>query len=609
LLAVSAFEGTASEGIILNTWNNTGEFYMRVRGRNGAFNLAAPFHIEVWRIPGDCGGIPPLPNTDPLAPVGNPKTLILTDLSRWNRIEGTDDEKTELWNLLNNLADHPAVQGKLTDVSEDPRVNSANGQADANPECPYAKNLVAQAIKDIIDGYRTQPDSNLEYVVIVGGDEIIPFPRHPDNALLANEMNYVPPVKDNTTSQASLKLGYVLSQDAYGSKYDISLNNSTFPIPELAVGRLVETASDMNTVLDAYLNGTNGGVVMPQTSLVTGYDFLEDAALAIQVELEAGTQNPADTLIAERDLSPADPVAWTADDLRGLLLGDRHDLVFLAGHFSANSALAADYTTRLLAEELATSSVDLRNAIIFSAGCHSGYNIVNQHGVPNVTREPDWAQAFAQKGAALVAGTGYQYGDTDFLEYSELLYLEFSKQLRLDTGGPISIGQALVGAKRAYLAQTPQITGLHEKALLEATIFGLPMLSVNLPGRYTPPGDTPEDLTLTPFETNPGLTLGLAWADVTVPSPLDEHFVTLDNLEGGTVTASYLSGSDGIVTHPAEPALPLEVLNVSVPGTVLRDEGFRGGIYTEQDVLPLTGAATTEVRDCPTCSIRSARGA
>ena len=37
-------------------------------------------------------------------------------------------------------------------------------------------------------------------------------------------------------------------------------------------------------------------------------------------------------------------------------------------------------------------------------------------------------------------------------------------------------------AKQIYLASTPDIRGLHEKALLESTLFGLPMLSVNMPG-------------------------------------------------------------------------------------------------------------------------------
>ncbi|MCB0051434.1 MAG: hypothetical protein KDE24_18030, partial [Caldilinea sp.] len=59
------------------------------------------------------------------------------------------------------------------------------------------------------------------------------------------------------------------------------------------------------------------------------------------------------------------------------------------------------------------SPLDLRNVIVYSAGCHAGYNIVDAHGVPAITEQPDWAQAFARKGAALIAGAGYQYGDAD----------------------------------------------------------------------------------------------------------------------------------------------------------------------------------------------------
>ena len=93
----------------------------------------------------------------------------------------------------------------------------------------------------------------------------------------------------------------------------------------------------------------------------------------------------------------------------------------------------------------------------------------------------DWAQAFAQKKATLIAGTGYQYGDTDFLEYSERLYANFARQLRAGEPGPVAVGEALVKAKLDYLAATPDIRGIHEKALLEATLFGLPMLGVNMP--------------------------------------------------------------------------------------------------------------------------------
>ena len=92
-------------------------------------------------------------------------------------------------------------------------------------------------------------------------------------------------MSDASASQASLRLGYVLGQDGYGSNTDISIKGSTVPVPDLAVGRLVESPAEISGVLSAYL-GTAGGVVpTPTSSLVTGYDFLTDAANAVKTEL------------------------------------------------------------------------------------------------------------------------------------------------------------------------------------------------------------------------------------------------------------------------------------------------------------------------------------
>ncbi|MDX1523824.1 MAG: hypothetical protein R3264_19510, partial [Anaerolineae bacterium] len=482
---------------------------------------------------------------------------------------------------------------------------AANAQADANTACPFAKNLVAESIKQIVTGYRAV-NPNLAYIVIIGDDDIIPFFRHPDNTLLGNEENYVPPVLDDTHSQSSLRLGFVLGQDAYGSKVDISAKVSDFPIPDLPVGRLVETATDITGMLDAYLDETVDGVVpTPQTALVTGYDFLEDAALEVQSQLEAGLNNQSDLLLSAQDLPPAQ--GWTAEQLGDLILNNRYDVAFLAGHFSANSALAADYETSLITTQLVESTVDMTNAIFFSAGCHSGYNIVNSHSVPFFTLPLDWSQAFAQKRATLIAGTGYQYGDTDFLEYSERIYAEFSRQLRVGAPGePVSIGNAFVASKQIYLANTPKVEGLHEKALLEATIFGLPMLSIVMPGERIAPDSAGAPISPTPFTTNPGSTLNLEFSDVTLNPNLTLQNQTLDIIyedppnpgDPTQVTAQYLTGSNGLVTNVAEPALPLEALNVTADnGKVLRGVGFRGGTFTDlPEIVPLTGAPTTEIR-------------
>ena len=598
VLAVSAFNGVANEVVIKNTWDNAGYFYIRVRGRDGAFALGAPFHLQVGLLTSVCASIDPiLVPSSTTATAGPYKTIILTDM---NRLAGSGADKVNLLTKLAAFAARDEVKGMIVDVGADTRVAAANAQADARPECPFAKNLVALAIRGIVQSYRAM-NSSLEYAVIVGNDHVIPFFRYPDLALLANENNYIPPVLDDTASQASLRLGYVLSQDAYGSQCDLSLKAGTFPIPDLSVGRVVETASEIAGMLDAYPATTGGVVPTPKSALVTGYDFLEDVARAVTNELKLGIGigGTMDALIADRDKAPE--LGWTADQLRPLLLGTRHDLIIPAKRAACGtvSLLAGDYTTHLLASELLAPTVDLKNAIFFSLGCHAGYNIVDRDGIPNVTQAPDWAQAFARKQVTAVFNTGYGYGDTDFISYSELLYKEFSRELRAGTG-PVAVGKALVRAKQTYLAATPQMRGIDDKTLLQATLFGLPMLSVDLPaGRGTPPADVSVvPLPLVPAMTHPGDVLGLQSQDISLPSSPTLNSVTLTNpVDHSTVTASYLSGDDGVLVNPGEPVLPLEIKNVTVSGTVLRGVRFLGGTYSDiNGVLPLTGAPVTEIR-------------
>jgi hypothetical protein len=597
LVAVAADPGTADKFVVANTWSNTGNYYVRVTGRNGAFSTDGAFTVSATRGSSGCPAtVADIGSAPGPAPAGGFKTVILTDPSR---LPGSAAEKATLASKLAAFAARPEVAGVIVALSQNARVVQLNAQADANTACPYAKNLVAAAIKDIVDTYRA--NNALSYVTIVGGDGTIPFFRYPDESMLGPESGYEPPVGTTTASEASLRTDNVLGQDAYGSKAEISLRSNTFPVPDLAVGRLVETAAEASGLIDAY-TATNG-VVTPHSSLVTGYDFLADAASSVVADLTAGTAGPGqvdDRLIAPNNISPQDPQAWTAAQLKTKLLGTtRHDLVFLAGHFSANSALAADFSTSLLTTDLASSSTNFQSAVVFSAGCHSGYNIVDADAVPNVTQPLDWAQAFSQKKATLIAGTGYQYGDTDFLEYSERIYASFAKELRYGTG-PVAVGNALVRAKQAYLAATPDIRGIHEKALLESTVFGLPMMSVNMPaGRLPAPGSGSVVTALNGFTTDPGQTLGLTSAMVTVNPTFTQHTVTLQNVAGGSpLTATYYSGGAGVQTNPAEPALPLERLDVTPPNpsVVLRGVGFRGGTYADETLVPLTGAPTTELR-------------
>jgi hypothetical protein len=598
LIGVSASAGTGDETVIVNSFNNTGEFYVRVAGHAGAFDTGAQFTVQVAKGATDCAGVTDTtltPRAD--AAATGVKTIILTDSSKLAL--GTATPGT-LRTKLTTFAARTEVGGVLVDVASDARVAQLKAQAGANRSCPFATNLLAEEIKGLVDSYRAN-NPGLRYVVVVGGDTVIPFFRYPDQSLLGQESGYVPPVKSDSISEAALRKDFVLSQDAYGSGVSVSLRTSDFPVPGLAVGRLIETPAEIGGMLDAYTAAN--GVVAPGSSLVTGYDFLADAADAVKAELQSGTGAAPDTLITPNGVSPQAATSWTATQLRTKLFGSRHDVMFLAGHFSANSALAADFATSILTTELAASTVNLTNAIVFSAGCHSGYNLVDDEALPGVAQPLDWAQAFAGKRTTLIAGTGYQYGDTDFLEYSERLYRDFARELRAGTG-VVSIGEALARAKLTYLGTTPDIRGIHEKAILEATLFGLPMLGVNMPaGRGAVPGTGPA---INPTEAGlvNGTDLSLATHDLSLAPTLTPHSLDLKNppydaIPGTFTTASWLSGPTGVVTNPAEPALPLAAVNATSnnAGQVLRGVGFRGGSYTDTSpVVPLTGAPTTELR-------------
>ncbi len=196
-----------------------------------------------------------------------------------------------------------------------------------------------------------------------------------------------------------------------------------------------------------------------------------------------------------------------------------------------------------------------------------------------------------------ILGTGYQYGDTDFLEYSERIYNEFSKQLRYGSG-PVGIGNALLAAKLAYLKQTPAIGDLHEKSLLEAALYGLPMLGVDFSaGRLGTPQGGSGGVNPPGKPRRPPASSGSTCREADAEHPPSRQS-KLDVVGAGTLPgpATWYEGADGVYTEPGAPALPLQLENVtpSESNYVLRGVGFRGGTFQESTVVPLSGAPATE---------------
>ena len=98
----------------------------------------------------------------------------------------------------------------------------------------------------------------------------------------------MPPVQSDSASEASLRNDYVLGQDAYGAGTQSLAAHERLPGARAsrwaAWSRRRPRSPGCSTPTPHA-----GGVVAPGSSLVTGYDFLADAADAVRAELQAGT--------------------------------------------------------------------------------------------------------------------------------------------------------------------------------------------------------------------------------------------------------------------------------------------------------------------------------
>jgi CSLREA domain-containing protein len=616
LMAVSLDPYATRHVIERNTYDLDENLYLRVVGPyypNGAFT------IDVELKQGICAGVLPVAGSTPAISGAQPgdtdrRTLILTDSAR---LSGSESQVTTALARLNTLAGRSDVSGvvvNLADGARFPGVAFANAQADANPGCPSAKNKVAREIKRIVDVYRAANvgaggKTTLEYIVIAGNRSVVPFFQAPDVAGMANEREYVPPVAANTPTEAGLKVGLVQGQDYYGSSVALDRGGRLFFVPDLAVGRLVDNAVDIITAVDAYIAAN--GVVKPGSALVTGYDFVSDAAEEIKWQVRAGLNLPTcantnscitpESLIQPEGLPPSHPSAWNVDQLRGkLTAAGKDDIIVMTGHFAAGSLVAADYKTEMQASEIATAAADYTGSVILALGCHGGFTIPGNDLLRDVSPDPDWAKAFLRrKAAGFVAASGYAYGSTTTIEWGERIFVDLSRQLR--TGNdPVPLGKALVRAKQAYLAKwADQLDGYDEKTLTQMTLYGLPMMRVNMPGERLPVETDASIVNSTaPVTTGPGAGFGLnKTSNVAVQPTITINQASLQNLSNNTaIVTTWASGRDGVIVNPFEPLFPRERNNVSLANHILRGIAWRGGDYTDRkSIIPLTEAPTTEI--------------
>ena len=472
------------------------DFTVQVSGYNGAFS-ADPYVLRVKVTPpaGDLecvadrdldadpgrAGVPgvALPSSLP----AGVETLFLVNQERLgdlygNAPGGSLDWGTAVVERLEDLAQRSDVRGAVLNVGLDAGVAAAYDAWDADRCSVQAANDVVGAVNALVDDYASIRPT-LRHIVLVGSDEAVPFARVQDLTTLANQRDYRADAAvgglDNPISRAFAR-GFVLTDDAYGDFDPAPWLGGQLYLPDVGLGRLVEHPSEIMASIQRYVDAD--GNLDVSSSFTAGYDFLADGAAEVDAALRGrGTGGPASRV--DESWTRQDVIAaWNAGPTAVSVNAHYDHYRALAANDNASATAAADLLTTA---DLLASGLPV-GALLFSMGCQGGLNLPDVFaaiGDPaDAAKVADWAQAAATKLGVLAGNTGYGYGDTDVVAYSERLYANFAEGL----DGSVTIGQAMTLAKHRYIGALG-LAGVYDaKATQEAVFYGLPMYRLDADG-------------------------------------------------------------------------------------------------------------------------------
>ncbi|MGH2513844.1 MAG: C25 family cysteine peptidase, partial [Candidatus Limnocylindrales bacterium] len=531
--------------------------------------------------------------------------LFLTDPGRMVATYGQAAEdalESKLNDLVTYLNGNPqlGIVPAVVPVEAYPDVQAAYAAWDANPCSVSAANGVAAQVTGVIHAIRTTSPA-IAYITILGGDDILPMGRVPDLTRVSNESEYASTFVDGVNPiSAAEAASDTLTDDVYGDPSPTPIGDgSSLFVPQMAVGRLVETPVDIDRQLASYQ--ANDGTLATSTGLVAGYDFLADGSAAVASRLAAGVGGRSiDTLIDQPDST----TPWTDAQLLANLFPvggatplvdsinahyDHTALLPSAGNAGTDSQLetAADIAARSSAGQLA-------GRVLFTMGCHAGLAVPDAYipgaSAADATLKLDWAQALSNAGVSVyVANTGYGIGDTTSVAYSERLMALYAKEL----DGSLTAGQALVYAKQAYYGSLGAVGVYDLKVLQQAAFYGLPFWYV---GSAPVVGSKPPSAPAAPplpgtIQTDP--LSGLA----ALPLSLSQNFRQVTTSRG---TYWVVQNPDGSTEDPQvtqyEPLQPTTSLSVVTGGQTAHGALITGLIsHDVSNVNPVLSTPTIDL--------------
>ncbi|MCO6450764.1 MAG: pre-peptidase C-terminal domain-containing protein, partial [Caldilineales bacterium] len=455
--------GSGSGSQITYIFPTAGTYYLRVHHyRSNRSGNGTRYNLTVTRngqTPTPTPTATPIqnPGADSTPPASGIHTLIVTNRERLVALYGETDA-AKIMDHLALLADSPLVKGFVIQAENDSAALAAFTAWNNSPRDTALANNVTSAVRNLILSYLgNNPD--VEYIVIVGNDRVVPFRRFLDRTRYS-ENRYQAFVTGNTTIWAACRDNMGLTDDYYADVTPSLVEGREIYVPDFGIGRMPEGPDEIAAFVNTFLAG---GEITLNRAVITGYDFVTDAGQAMSSTL-ASDLGPGGAIDGEL---MGDWWQATAQRDKQLNTTPRYDVQVINGHAS-HHLHGAPFGGGVNDTDVRNFGVsDLTRALVYTVGCHSGLNDVG--GLPAGL---DLAQAYFARGANYVANTGYGWGSNNGLGWTERVMTNYTQALT--KGASVTIGKALRDAKQRYFTETSAFSAYDEKALMQVTLYGLP---------------------------------------------------------------------------------------------------------------------------------------
>jgi hypothetical protein len=608
--AISDNRGTADEAV--NTSALTaGQYLIEISGYDGA-SSPDPFVLRAKLLngagtptcvaPRTLSGLTPLRGMPTLP--ANVNTIFLANTERLAALYSTSQAQATLSAADAVASDsRDGVVGAVIPVETQGNVAADYAAWDASRCSVAAANAAVSDIAKVVDALRAAHPT-IKNVVIIGDDSQIPMARVPDSTTLSNErsfaQDFIGPQNELTASLAS---GNVLTDAPYVNTTPLGVGSGSLFVPEIAIGRLVSTPTQIQASLNRFVS--SHGTLSDGTGLSTGYDFLASGAQASAANLGLVPARQITQLVSNPNCAPQPPTVagpaagsvwpagacWTSSNLSTALVNNPK-LAGLNAHFDFSRLLPANgnqtgnqstglFQTSDLRSLVTANPGLLTGSLIFSMGCHGGLAVPqNEIGMPVDT----WVNTFADEGALWVANTGYGYGDTSTIALSAQLMANLARYF----DESVTVGDALTFAKQLYVGNLAVVSPYDMKAVMESTLYGLPMYRLHA----APPAPAPRSagpatttdplaggLTVAPIAVN--LSVGSAPGQLGLVQSLGTSYYQIN---GATAGGGQIQATE---YRPIQPRVTVDVTQpaASGPGLALVAHGALLTNLCSQDVV------------------------